>query len=136
MLNTVRMPISRRAGPTYFIAGWKPCANMKPMPARSMHAFTCSGARSIFAPSASSTSALPDCDVIARLPCFATRAPAPAATNAAQVLTLNEPLASPPVPHVSSSGPSMAMRLLFSRMTRAMPAISSTVSPFMRSAVT
>src|SRR3990172_4197175 len=71
---------------------------MNPTPARSMHSATWYGVRSIFAPSASSTSALPQREVIARLPCLATRAPAPAAMNAAQVLTLNEPLSSPPVP--------------------------------------
>ena len=108
---------------------------MNPMPVVSMQRATCSGARSIFAPSASSTSALPHCDDIARFPCFATRAPAPAATNAAHVLTLNDPLASPPVPHVSSSGPSTSTRAACSRITAPMPAISSTVSPFIRSAV-
>ena len=43
MLKTVRMPISRRDGPTCFIAGWNACANMKPMPVRSIHPATCSG---------------------------------------------------------------------------------------------
>ncbi len=32
MLKTVRMPISRRGAPAYFMAGWKDGANMKPMP--------------------------------------------------------------------------------------------------------
>ncbi len=73
---------------------------------------------------------------MARLPCLATRAPAPAAMKAAQVLTLKEPLSSPPVPQVSSRSPSISTWLLFSRMTRAMPVISSAVSPFMRRAVT
>src|SRR5439155_8053399 len=105
---------------------------MNPMPACSTHAATCFGDSSIFAPSASSTSALPHCDVTARLPCFATRAPAPAATNAAHVLTLKEPLESPPVPHTSSSSPSSSTRRLFSRSTPSIAAISPGVSPFIR----
>ena len=44
-----------------------------------------SGARSIFTPSAISTSAAPDFEDRARLPCLATLSPAPAATKAAQV---------------------------------------------------
>ncbi len=43
----------------------------------------------------------PACDDAARLPCFTTRAPAPAATSAAIVETLIVPDRSPPVPHVS-----------------------------------
>ena len=53
----------------------------------------------MFAPSASSTSALPDFDDTERLPCLATRAPAAAATNIAAVEMLNVCAASPPVPH-------------------------------------
>ena len=42
-------------------------------------------------------------EVTARLPCFATFAPAAAATSAAAVEILKLPLKSPPVPHVSTS---------------------------------
>ncbi len=43
---------------------------------------------------------------MARLPCLATVAPAPAAIKAAVVEMLKVPEASPPVPQVSSTGPS------------------------------
>ena len=54
-----------------------------------MHWATASGARSMRAPSASSTSAEPDRPVAERLPCLATVQPAPAAISAAVVDTLN-----------------------------------------------
>ena len=56
----------------------------------------------MLAPSASSTSALPDFDDTERLPCLATRAPAAAATNIDAVEMLNVCDASPPVPTMSS----------------------------------
>ena len=54
-----------------------------------MHGATCSGVSMMLAPSASSTSALPDFDDTERLPCLATRAPAAAATNIDAVEMLN-----------------------------------------------
>jgi hypothetical protein len=87
-------------------------------------------------PSASSTSAEPARLDIARLPCLATLQPAPATTKAAPVETLIEPDSSPPVPQVSTTGWGVETCRARSRMTRAMPAISSTVSPLKRSAVT
>jgi hypothetical protein len=75
---------------------------MKPMPVCSMHAATCSGCSSMAAPSASSASALPDLDDTLRLPCLATRAPAAAATNIAQVEMLKVCEPSPPVPTMST----------------------------------
>ena len=54
-------------------------------------------------PRASRTSAEPHEEVTARLPCLATLAPAAAATRAAAVEMLKLPLASPPVPQVSTS---------------------------------
>ena len=57
---------------------------------------------SIATPSASSTSALPHCVVNERLPCLATRTPAPAASSAAAVEMLNVLIVPPPVPHVST----------------------------------
>ena len=53
-------------------------------------------------PSASSTSAEPELDDTARLPCFATPAPAAAATSAAAVEMLSVCALSPPVPAVST----------------------------------
>ena len=49
---------------------------------------------------------------------------------------LNVPDESPPVPQVSTSGPSTSTRSDFSRITRAIPTISSSVSTLTRSAVT
>ena len=54
-------------------------------------------------PRASRTSAEPVCEVMARLPCLATEAPAAAATRAAAVEMLKLPEESPPVPQVSTS---------------------------------
>ena len=53
-------------------------------------------------PSASSTSAAPVADEAARLPCFATPAPAAAATSAAAVEMFHVLAPSPPVPAVST----------------------------------
>src|SRR2546422_8469659 len=53
-------------------------------------------------PSASSTSAEPHLEVNDRLPCLATTAPAPAATNAAAVEILKVETTPPPVPQVRS----------------------------------
>ncbi len=110
---------------------------MKPMPTSSMHCATCRGVSSTTPPSASSRSAAPDCEVIARLPCFATFAPAAAATNAAVVEALNTFLLEPPVPHVSRSGRTgVSTWSAASRIACAMPVSSSTVSPLVRNAVT
>ena len=56
---------------------------------------------SILTPSAVSTSAPPEREDSARLPCLATGTPAPATMKAAQVEMLKEPEASPPVPTTS-----------------------------------
>ena len=58
----------------------------------------CAGGRSSRKPSASSTSAEPEAEETARFPCFATPAPAAAATSAAAVEMLNVRAPSPPVP--------------------------------------
>ena len=94
-----------------------------------------SGARSIRTPSASSTSAEPDRPVAERLPCLATAQPAPAAISAAVVETLNV-WRPPPVPAVSirSSRPVVTGAAKRAHR-RARPASSSTVSPFVRSAI-
>src|SRR3989344_6554504 len=77
------------------------------------------------------TSALPHFELMDLLPCFATAAPAPAATNAAAVEILNVPELSPPVPQVSTRCFTSGSILKdFSLMTFAHAVISSIVSPF------
>ena len=61
-----------------------------------------SGDNSMAIPSASRTSAEPHFELTERLPCLATRTPAPATTNAAAVEILKVPMQSPPVPQVST----------------------------------
>src|SRR4029079_15417866 len=108
---------------------------MKPRPHCAMQREIVSGDASIFTPSSLSTSADPEREEMARLPCLATGTPAPATTKAAQVETLNVPLPSPPVPHVSMAPSGACTFSTFARMARAAPAISSTVSPRTRSAI-
>ena len=88
MLNSVRTPRSLRTGAACFIAAWCAGANMKPRPSLSIACPVSAGVSAMLAPSASSTSALPEDDDTERPMCFATFAPAAAATNAAQVDTL------------------------------------------------
>ena len=88
MLNTVRTPISARGGPTWRMALWWRGAIMKPMPASAMARSTRAMSQSRLTPSELSTSAAPDFDDSARLPCLATGTPAPATTKAAAVETL------------------------------------------------
>src|SRR3972149_2820935 len=103
------------------------------MPISSMHPSTTSGPTWMFTPSASSTSAAPERRLTARLPCFATYAPAPATTNAVVVEMLNVLTRSPPVPTTSTRSSTRGLiRCARSRIARANPA---TVSPFIRSAV-
>ena len=64
---------------------------MNPMPASAMQRAIASGASSIRTPRADSTSAAPERDESARLPCFATGTPAPATMKAAHVEILKEP---------------------------------------------
>jgi len=78
-----------------------------------------------------STSAEPLRELTARFPCFATRAPAAAATIAAAVEMLNVFEPSPPVPHVSTmfagiASPSVNTRVACRRIMRANPASSCT----------
>ncbi len=131
-LNAVRTPISRRVGAAWRIAGWKFGANRnaKPMSRRADAADAESW--SMRMPSASSTSADPAREVIARLPCFATGTPAAATTRAAAVEMLKVPLPSPPVPTTSMVPGGASTGTTRSRMAVAKPASSSTVSPRMR----
>src|SRR4029079_3855442 len=109
---------------------------MKPSPHSAMQREIVSGDASIFTPSSFSTSAEPEREEIARLPCFATGTPAPATTKAAQVEMLKVPLPSPPVPQVSMAPSGARTVSTLARMARAAPAISSTVSPRTRSPMT
>ncbi len=84
-LKMVRVPSSTRVGPTFFMAGWCVGANMKPMPVSAMQREMAAGARSMRTPNAASTSAAPDLEESARLPCLATGTPAPATMKEAQV---------------------------------------------------
>ena len=101
-LNTVRVASSRRTGAAWRIAGWCACAKRKPKPSSSIDRSILSGGSSSWKPSASSTSAEPVCDDAARLPCFATAAPAAAVTSAAAVEMLYVFAPSPPVPTTST----------------------------------
>src|SRR6218665_1402859 len=102
MLKMVRTPSSLRTGATFFIAGWCLGANMKPMPTSAMHRAMASGARWMWMPRASITSALPLLLETLRPPCLLTLAPAAAATNIAQVEMLKVLAPSPPVPTMST----------------------------------
>ena len=102
-LKIVRVPSSRRTGAACFIAGWCAGANMKPKPSWSIDSAIRSGGCSSRNPSASSTSAEPETELTARLPCFATAPPAAAATSAAAVEMLKVRAPSPPVPTTSTT---------------------------------
>src|SRR3984885_8447644 len=108
---------------------------MKPMPASWMQWPIWSGVRSILTPKAANTSAAPERDESARLPCLATGTPAPATMSAAQVEMLNEPEASPPVPTTSMASGGALTRSILARIADTAPVISSPVSPPTRSAI-
>ena len=100
------------------------------MPTSSASRALDSGGRVITTPRASSTSAAPQAEVAARLPCLATRAPAAAATIAPMVEMLTVCAASPPVPTRSTSGPGTLIGVARSSIVSASPLTSATVSPF------
>ena len=133
-LNAVRTPISRRVGPAWRIAGWNAGANRNAKPTFRRAAAAESASWSIRTPSASSTSAEPDRDVIARLPCFATGTPDAATMSAAAVEMLKVPEPSPPVPTTSTAPAGASTCRTRSRIACAKPASSSTVSPRIRRA--
>src|SRR4051812_48598761 len=105
------------------------------MPASATHRSTPAGPRSITTPSASNTSADPDADDAARLPCLHTGTPAPATTKAAMVDTFTLWLRSPPVPQVSMASGLTCTGSANASMVRTRPVISSTVSPRVRRAM-
>ena len=109
---------------------------MKPKPISSMQRPIAAGSRSIFAPSASSTSAEPERPVAERLPCLATTQPALAAISAAVVETLKVRAAA------AGAGGVEQILVVVAHDGRAAPASSArarpaprTVSPLTRSAI-
>ena len=132
-LKIVRIPSSLRGPIACRIAEWWAGANINPTPRVSIQDLTWVASRSIRTPAASSTSADPDFEETERLPCFATRPPAAATTNAEAVDTLKMFAPSPPVPQVSTKKSfSTSTFCDSSRITLAAPTISSIVSPFIR----
>jgi hypothetical protein len=132
-LNAVGTPISRRVTEACRRPGWNTGAKQKPIPASSTHRATAGPGSPIATPSASSTSAAPADELAARLPCFATRAPAPAATSADIVDRLTVLARSPPVPTTSSSGPATCTRSPTASIASTRPVCSAGVSPLARS---
>ena len=108
---------------------------MKPIPVSATQRPTWAGVMSILTPSEDNTSAAPERDDSARLPCLATGTPAPATMNEAQVDTLTEPEPSPPVPTTSTASAGASTRSILERIAETAPVISSTVSPRTRSAI-
>ncbi len=133
-LNVVGIPSSRRGPPACRRAGWKAGAKQKPMPRSPTLRATSSGSAPMRTPSASSTSAAPDFDDAARLPCLTTGVPAAATTSAVIVEMLTDPDRSPPVPTMSTVRTSSSTRRACASMARAIPAISAAVSPLARNA--
>ncbi len=134
-LKIVLVPSSTRVGATWRVALWWRGAIRKPMPISHKQARTIAKSTSMLTPSAVNTSAEPDCEESARLPCLATGTPQPAATKALAVEMLKLPEESPPVPQVSIVPGGASTAIAFARMIRAAPAISSTVSPRTLSAI-
>ena len=87
-MKIVGKPRAIRTGMTCFVAGWWWMAKQKHTPASSRQRFCTARSASTLTPRRSRTSADPR-PVRERLPCLATTAPAPAATMAAAVETLN-----------------------------------------------
>ncbi len=84
----MRVPSSTRTGATWRMEAWWVGANMKPTPASAMQAVTLAGSSPTFTPSAVRTSAAPEREEAARLPCLATGTPQAAVIIAASVETL------------------------------------------------
>ena len=138
-LNIVRMPRERRIGCTRRIAGCINGAKRKTNPVARRQRTASPGASAVGTPSASNTSADPQRLVRLRLPCLAIFAPAAAAISATAVEILNVPLASPPVPQVSTrearSSSLNGKVTAVARMASAKPVNSSAVTRRAASAV-
>ncbi len=105
-------------------------------PVRCRHSAAAAGSRSTTTPSSSSRSADPQAEDADRLPCLTTRAPVPATTIADIVEMFTVLARSPPVPQVSTAGPSTVNRAATSSIARTRPVTSSGDSPLARSATT
>ena len=127
-LNAVRTPSSRRGPTAWRVEAWKAGAKRKVQPVSSRQRCTAAVGASTFTPSASSTSALPQLPLAERFPCLATFTPQAATTREATVEMLKVPAPSPPVPQVSTAS-SARRGSARSRMVRAKPTTSSSVSP-------
>src|SRR5579859_7927589 len=108
---------------------------MKQMPASSSALSWRSAGMAMSTPSSLSTSAVPDFEDSARLPCLATFRPPPAATKPTAVETFRVCWPSPPVPQTSMVGNLGSMWTAARRMARAQATISPRVSPRIRIAV-
>lgn len=128
-LKTVRMPRAFRRGATFPMTGWRVRAKRKAIPVSRRERSNSPGGCSRRTPASSSTSAAPQREETARLPCLATVTPAPAATRAAVVEMLKERPPSPPVPTMSAHFPGATTEVMCSRRKRAHPVNSSTASP-------
>ena len=108
---------------------------MNAIPASARQRSTAAGGSASFTPSSSSTSAEPHIDETERLPCFATFAPHAAATTDAAVEKLTVWCPSPPVPTMSTHGPTVGLTaIMCRRIAVTIPATSCDVSPLARSA--
>ena len=99
------------------------------MPVSRAHSATAGMGMSRRIPRASRTSAEPDLEVDARLPCLTTVAPVPAMTRAAMVEMLTVFCWSPPVPTMSTAWGSMSTVSALAIMPAASAPSSSGVSP-------
>ena len=134
-LKTVGTPSSARTGPACLKPGWKAPANANVMPTSPSTSATRSAGSDRSRPRAASTSDDPDDELAARLPCLITGTPDAAATTDAMVDTFTVPNRSPPVPTMSSAIGSTGSGTACSSTASRKPTISSTVSPFTRSAM-
>ena len=103
-------PSPARASAANLIDGWNVRAKQKVIPASSATCRTCSGGSVRSTPNASSTSADPELEEAARLPCLTRRTPEAAMTMADIVEMLTVFWRSPPVPTMSIVGPGTTMR--------------------------
>ncbi len=122
-------------GPVKRMAGWNTWAKQNVMPTSVASSATRSGGSSRLTPRAARTSAEPDLELAARLPCLTTVSPAPAATIDAIVEMLTVWWPSPPVPTMSSVRPGTSMRTACCSIADARPVTSPTDSPLVRSAM-
>ena len=134
-LKAVATPSALRATAAKRMEGWNVCAKRNVIPTSDAAFSTLSTGMSRWTPRASRTSADPDFDDDALLPCLTTRTPAPAHTSADMVEMLTLDNRSPPVPTMSRAGAGTCTARACSTMASARPLSSSTVSPLVRKAM-